>query len=81
MKADWRGRWTKDLFDHLVVNSSGEVLVSSTSDKRARWQDQRPAELQKVSVEGLKPFEVYTLPVTLQPGYWTVDKNINESFY
>ena len=66
MKADWQADGQKTFLITFVVNSSGEVLVSSTSDKELDGKNKDLLNYKKVSVEGLKPFEVYTLPVTLQ---------------
>ena len=66
MKADWQSTTKKTFLITFVVNSSGELLVSSTSDKELDGKVKDILNYKKISTDGLKPFEVYTLPVTVQ---------------
>ena len=66
MKADWQSTTKKTFLITFVVNSNGELLVSSTSDKELDGKVKDILNYKKISTDGLKPFEVYTLPVTVQ---------------
>ncbi|MBP9193134.1 MAG: hypothetical protein KBF57_00520 [Saprospiraceae bacterium] len=66
LKAEWQNTEKKSFLITFVVNSNGEVLVSSTSDRELDGKIKDLLNYKKISTDGLKPFEVYTLPVTLQ---------------
>ncbi|MBK8700785.1 MAG: hypothetical protein IPN29_15080 [Saprospiraceae bacterium] len=66
LKADWQNVGTKSFLVTFLINSNNEVIVSSTSDKALDEKIKNVLNYQKLNVDGVKPFELYTLPVTIK---------------
>ena len=53
-------------FVNFIVNLQGEILVTSTSNSKIDDRIKNVLNYKKVKVEGITPYEVYTLPVTVK---------------
>lgn len=53
-------------FVNFIVNPQGEILVTSTSNQKIDDRIKSVLNYKKVKVEGITPYEVYTLPVSVK---------------
>lgn len=53
-------------FVNFLVNAHGEILVTSTTNENVDDQIKSLLNYKKINVDGVKPYEVYTLPVTVK---------------
>lgn len=53
-------------FVNFIVNPQGEILVTSTSNQKIDDTIKSVLNYRKVKVEGITPYEVYTLPVSVK---------------
>jgi GTP-sensing pleiotropic transcriptional regulator CodY len=54
------------IYVNFIVNAHGEILVTSTSDEKFDGLLKSTLNYKKISVNGVKPYEVYTLPITIK---------------